>query len=71
MPWRRITAAQWIILIPVIIKALAWLLLMVASLLKILGHSELAAVLLTISSALGLVDAKRELDNVKKSDGGF
>lgn len=65
MPWRKLTAAQWVILLPLIIRALAWLLLLLGSVLKMMGYPEAATVLYAISSALGLVDAKNELNNLK------
>lgn len=65
MPWRRITTAQWIILVPVMIKALTWFFLLLASIMKMVGYPEVATLLFTISSTLGLADAKNELDSIK------
>lgn len=65
MPWRKLTAAQWVILLPLIIRALAWLLLLLGSVMKMLGYPEIATIFYAISSALGLVDAKNELGNLK------
>lgn len=65
MSWRRITTAQWIGLVPVMIKALAWLLLLLASIMKLVGYPEVATLLFAISSTLGIVDAKKELDNIQ------
>lgn len=64
MPRRKISIAQLIVLVPVMIKALAWFLLLLASIMKLVGYPEVATLLFTISSTLGIVDAKKELDNI-------
>lgn len=66
MPRRKISIAQLIVLVPVMIKALAWFLLLLASIMKLVGYPEVATLLFTISSTLGIVDAKKELDNIKR-----
>lgn len=65
MPWHKLTAAQWVILIPLLVKAFAWLFLLLASVMKLVGYPEIATVFYTISSVLGIADAKKELDNMK------
>lgn len=65
MPWRKISAAQVIILVPIIIKCLAWLMMLVASVTKLMGYPELATVFMAVASALGLADARTELNKLR------
>lgn len=68
MPWRKLSVAQGVILVPIIIKFLAWSMLLIASVIKLLGYPEIATVLMAIASALGVADAKTEINNLKDNE---
>lgn len=68
MPWRKISLAQGVLLVPIIIKCLAWLILLIASVTKLLGYPEVATVLTAIASALGVADARAELNNLRSHE---
>lgn len=68
MPWRKITLAHGVLLVPIIIKCLAWLMLLIASITKLLGYPEIATVLTAVASALGVADARTELNNLRSNE---